>query len=595
MHAVDMARFATAVPDRRLQHGARDAEALTAPLWSVFGGVQETMLRCSACQSESMSDGELFSCISLAPPTASTTLEALVAELESVEKLTSAGDTCSRCGVGGGLQKQIRIAKWPQVVCFHIRGLPLQRTSGGWLREKVNGRVAFPLVFKGVSGDWSGELAAVCVRAGDGCSGRYAAYAETCSGELVHCDDADVPRSASEAEVQQAQAFFLLYARTDSPSEEQVAERKRRRLASPRGESPDQAQASIAQRGGRAAGSSFGRSSGTSARSVKESDESEHVLRSADRGVAPEAGRRNAATNGGADRLVSRPTSQDKTYPVEGASTAERTTLPGDVGAGRGGDADSARRGMPEDGRRGASAAARGAPGVHGRGASNAGEAGTAGVGGEQTEGAEKQKRGQMEAQRACSETEGVSQGRVGGMGAAGPATAAAADGGSPGDAVGREAAGHIETPVADEAQEWFFAARVDPHSQDPRRNREKAVAEAAALLRECPGAPGDPEDPSVPWGDALAEDRAVELPAAHCAFRGCRWAGDAEAALIEHVATGHGDVLQPIADTTPKEPAEQQKVASAPAGYGYGASKAFSDDGEGSRTTNKALAQRIE
>ena len=81
MHAVDMARFATVAPEHQMRHGGKDAETLTAPLWSVFGGVQETLLRCSACNSESLSDGEMFSCISLASPTAATTLEALVAEV----------------------------------------------------------------------------------------------------------------------------------------------------------------------------------------------------------------------------------------------------------------------------------------------------------------------------------------------------------------------------------------------------------------------------------------------------------------------------------------------------------------------------------
>ncbi|CAK0820232.1 unnamed protein product, partial [Prorocentrum cordatum] len=145
-----------------------------------------------------------------------------------------------------------------------------------------------------------------------------------------------------------------------------------------------------------------------------------------------------------------------------------------------------------------------------------------------------------------------------------GPATAADVHGGARGDAVDREAPGRIETPEADEAQEWFFAARVILDSQVPRRNREKAAAEAAELLRESPGASGDLGDPSVPWAEALAEDSAVELPAAHCAFRGCRWSGNAEAELIEHVAAGHGEVLQPIADTHSPAHEESERILAA-------------------------------
>eukprot|EP00959_Pyramimonas_sp_CCMP1952_P418105 8759673-Pyramimonas_sp.AAC.1 len=61
-----------------------------------------------------------------------------------------------------------------------------------------------------------------------------------------------------------------------------------------------------------------------------------------------------------------------------------------------------------------------------------------------------------------------------------------------------------------------FFAARVNPASNDPRRAREEAVATAATLLRDIPIVPADPEDPNEPWGAALVENDAVELPPTH-------------------------------------------------------------------------------
>eukprot|EP00959_Pyramimonas_sp_CCMP1952_P281365 5881579-Pyramimonas_sp.AAC.1 len=94
-----------------------------------------------------------------------------------------------------------------------------------------------------------------------------------------------------------------------------------------------------------------------------------------------------------------------------------------------------------------------------------------------------------------------------------------------------------------------FFSARVNPASNDPRRAREGAVATAAKLLREMPTAPADPEDPNKPWGTALVENDAVELPPTHCAFRGCTWTGVDESELLNHVCVAHGDVVQPIAD----------------------------------------------
>ena len=112
------------------------------------------------------------------------------------------------------------------------------------------------------------------------------------------------------------------------------------------------------------------------------------------------------------------------------------------------------------------------------------------------------------------------------------------------------EVESEVGAAAMDETQEWFFVARVDPQSKDPRRERETAVAEAAKLLRACPGVPGDPEDPDVPWAKALDEDDAVELPPTHCAFRGCRWSGATEDDLLEHVTFEHGQVLKPIADS---------------------------------------------
>ena len=116
----------------------------------------------------------------------------------------------------------------------------------------------------------------------------------------------------------------------------------------------------------------------------------------------------------------------------------------------------------------------------------------------------------------------------------------------------------------ADATEEWFFRARVDPGSTDPRRARERAVAEAAKMIRACPGVPCDPADAQVPWAMALAEDVAVELPPTHCAFRGCRWSGPTETQLLEHVRRVHGEVLQPIADSYSPAHADVTRVMTA-------------------------------
>ncbi|CAK0813910.1 unnamed protein product, partial [Prorocentrum cordatum] len=104
------------------------------------------------------------------------------------------------------------------------------------------------------------------------------------------------------------------------------------------------------------------------------------------------------------------------------------------------------------------------------------------------------------------------------------------------------------------------IAAHPDFAGKVARTRRKDKTGGGGAFA----GVPGDPEDPPRPWGEALAEDRAVELPAAHCAFRGCRWSGDTEMELIAHVAAEHGDVLQPIADTYSPAHEESERMLAA-------------------------------
>ena len=70
----------------------------------------------------------------------------------------------------------------------------------------------------------------------------------------------------------------------------------------------------------------------------------------------------------------------------------------------------------------------------------------------------------------------------------------------------------------------------------------------AHALLRDNPTIPCDPEDPNNAWPLALRDDIAVQLPAKHCAFRGCNWEGKDHEELVMHLCKMHAAVLSPIA-----------------------------------------------
>ena len=66
------------------------------------------------------------------------------------------------------------------------------------------------------------------------------------------------------------------------------------------------------------------------------------------------------------------------------------------------------------------------------------------------------------------------------------------------------------------------------------------------------------------PWEAALREDTAVELPAKHCAFKGCGWTGEDEAELHHHLRTSHRPALCHVAALLPKMHSEAEQFIAA-------------------------------
>eukprot|EP00974_Lingulodinium_polyedra_P040137 3852849-Lingulodinium_polyedra.AAC.1 len=61
-----------------------------------------------------------------------------------------------------------------------------------------------------------------------------------------------------------------------------------------------------------------------------------------------------------------------------------------------------------------------------------------------------------------------------------------------------------------------------------------------------------------------MREDTAVELPAKHCAFKGCRWSGNDEAGLQGHLRAAHRDALCNVATLLPKMHSEAEQLSAA-------------------------------
>ena len=131
MNNVDVAQFHALQPEGYVPSVGLHAEALTTPFWTMFGGTQESVLKCSARASESRSR-EPFSCISVANPASATSVEALLQDFECEECMTEVTDVCTRCGAGGTLQKCTRVMRWTNVLRVHIRRLFVHRLRAGW-------------------------------------------------------------------------------------------------------------------------------------------------------------------------------------------------------------------------------------------------------------------------------------------------------------------------------------------------------------------------------------------------------------------------------------------------------------------------------
>ncbi|CAK0877809.1 unnamed protein product [Prorocentrum cordatum] len=82
------------------------------------------------------------------------------------------------------------------------------------------------------------------------------------------------------------------------------------------------------------------------------------------------------------------------------------------------------------------------------------------------------------------------------------------------------------------------------------RGGREEGLTKAAGLMKDHPTVPSVSVHGETLEGECIFSRGAVELPRAHCAFRGCGWRGSSEAELRAHVLGEHREALRHVAET---------------------------------------------
>jgi len=101
--------------------------------------------------------------------------------------------------------------------------------------------------------------------------------------------------------------------------------------------------------------------------------------------------------------------------------------------------------------------------------------------------------------------------------------------------------------PRAEEEDVGYFHLRCmdADRSPDPRACLERTLHRLSQQFREKPTLPSDRDDANVYSKDAAQESRAIVIARKHCAFRGCAWEGETDAALHVHLQTKHGAAFE--------------------------------------------------
>ena len=111
----------------------------------------------------------------------------------------------------------------------------------------------------------------------------------------------------------------------------------------------------------------------------------------------------------------------------------------------------------------------------------------------------------------------------------------------------------HEEVP---EVLDHFIFRPMSPQDtpDQVRAQLDNALQDLALKMRQFPTLPADPQDPTHHLTQSKSSDCALQLPDAHCAFRGCSWTGSSDDALVSHLEDQHTEALQPSMEALQKK-----------------------------------------
>ena len=183
----------------------------TTPMWSYFGGLLRTRLRCAACGRTSVTYN-LYNHLQLElAGNDLKNIEDLLAMYQDVAPLD--GDVpCSipSCGRFGTQNKEERIHSWPQVLVLHLKRWDFDRSTQS--ATKVNREISYETVLP-ISQNYMYHLVGVVVHAGQAGGGHYTAYVRSPANMWFYYDDAHAPRPCTNNDALGAKrlAYLLSY------------------------------------------------------------------------------------------------------------------------------------------------------------------------------------------------------------------------------------------------------------------------------------------------------------------------------------------------------------------------------------------------
>ena len=205
---VDFRAACVKAPDLWLADDVRSARYST-PYYRTFGGLMLSTLSCNRCHYFSQKS-EIFHCLSLAVPAATSSIELALARHWNVQDLVDKSDHCTECGQSQCQQKKDQLARWPRTLVLHLKRWTVI-SQFPFVQEKNSTPVSFEVLLPVPEKAAPYTLRAVIVHHGQAGGGHYTAFVRSADHQWYHCDDNLEPKAVSTAKVLAAEAYMLFY------------------------------------------------------------------------------------------------------------------------------------------------------------------------------------------------------------------------------------------------------------------------------------------------------------------------------------------------------------------------------------------------